>query len=108
MNPRAAFVRCIEWVLTVFGGLFVLYAVAYLTVVTRTVARTGNRHATEGGYREYISVSAGFRGRVGLALFRPALDIDRFCFRRRYWSGWYDLTTATSTNRDYDIDRQTR
>jgi|SRR6185369_10206807 hypothetical protein len=41
-------------------------------------------------------------------LFAPAWKLDSNTVRRRYWSSWYVVATATSTNLEYECDRKRR
>ena len=80
-----------------------LYFGAYLVFAGRSVS-TSAPQVTAGESRTYHVVScelAGWKYRV----FSPAWKLDREVLRRRHWSGWYVVTTATSTNLDYDCDR---
>ena len=89
--------------LLVFAVIAALYFGSYLLFAGRSVSTSAPK-VTADGSRTYHVVScelAGWKYRV----FSPAWKLDRDVLRRRYWSGWYVVVTATSTNLDYDCDR---
>jgi len=90
-------------VLAVVTGL---YFGGYLLCVGRCVSTSGIED-TPKETRTHKVVSCDLSG-WQYQLFAPAWRLDRNTVRRRYWSSWYEVATATSTNLDYECDRKRR
>lgn len=84
-----------------------LYIGGYIFCVGRSVATCAPQYTAEGS-RTYHVVSCELGGGWKYRIFSAALKLDREVVRRRYWSGWYVVETATSTKLDYDCDRMRR
>jgi hypothetical protein len=86
-----------EYAALAFVILGVIYVGAYLLTVKRIVACG----PTADPSKVFWVVSPDFPNRWTVALFSPALAMDRDHIRRRYWESWY---VVNGTNKIFETD----
>ena len=89
--------------------IFALYLAGYWAVVHRKVSRSGAVATGPSSSREYFVVTCVYdlsvRHDPGFRFFAPAHFLDTHIFRRRHWSGWYEVVEGATTNLIFDCDR---
>ena len=104
---KATFSDSLRWGTLVLAVVAFLYLGGYLLSVGKSVSTSASSPTPQGSRTLHVvspTLAAGWK----YELFSPALKLDRELVRRRYWSSWYVVITATGTNLDYDCDRMRR